>query len=101
MIVQRVNIKGRLVWVTQVTRGGTIVAACDPLGLTLEADDMEELRPMIAETLHFLLLDLFQEGDMEGFLRAHGWSLSTPVARTTSGEMPRFDVPFELRQAHA
>lgn len=93
--MQVVHINAKLDWQCVRTPRGMVVAACDPLAITLEADDEYELNSLINETLQELFRDLLEEGEFEKFLRDRGWTPSTTVA---PGVPVRFDVPFRIVQ---
>lgn len=92
-----IHIKAQLAWSRKRLQSGAWIAVCDALGLTVEANDEAELRSMIAETHHFLFLDLFQDGELDRFLRDRGWATSTPMPAPSPESGVRFEVPFELR----
>lgn len=72
------------------------VGVCQPLNLNAVGETWIEFQECANDALATLLLDLFQSGEFEGFLRANGWSASSiPEPGTT----PRFDVPFDVRRA--
>ena len=97
--VATITIQANLVWAVTRTTRGTLVAFCDPLGLTVEADDDVELRSLIAEAQHVLLIDLFEDGELPRFLLDRGWTPNRPlpVASPEGGVM--FDVPFRVEPA--
>ncbi len=84
-----------------IRRGrGPLVAFCDALGLTVEADNQEELRSVIAEAQHVLMLDLLEDGELPRFLSDRGWTPSVPLPSKAPKMGVRFDVPFTVAPAH-
>ena len=68
------------------------IAACDELGLTVEADDFEDLGGLIAEAMNALLSDLIEnEEGFHKFLRARGWHL---VGEQAIGDPRAADFAF-------
>jgi hypothetical protein len=102
MSTVKIQINANLEWQLERTRRGRILAICEPLGLTLEADSQEEALSLINEGLHYFFLDHLAEGTLEKFLMSKGWRASTPLPlHYTPGDVVTFDVPFSLRQLHA
>jgi nicotinate-nucleotide pyrophosphorylase len=91
-----VHIKAKNVrWtMTKNRKSGRIVAVCDALNLTLEADTEDELRSLIPEAIHVLMLDLFEDDELSKFLKDRGWqALNLPERH--DGDIG-FDVPWQL-----
>jgi hypothetical protein len=61
-----------LPWQLERTRRDRLLATCEPLGLTLEADSEEEARSLIVEALQLFLEDHRAEGTLERFLASRG-----------------------------
>ncbi len=95
-----IHIQANLVWAGTRTARGTFVACCDPIGLTLEAEDESEMASMIAEAQHALLLDLFEDGELQKFLLDRGWKPTEPLPVQMPEGGVRFDVPFSVESAH-
>jgi hypothetical protein len=93
MNIVQVEGRGNLVWGVIRAKGGHWVGVCDPLGLTVQSDTWAKLMDDIAHTLNALLLDLFQEGELDRFLRDRGWKLVGPMP--SQPDEAWFDVPFE------
>lgn len=96
-----IQVQAQVVWACTATKRGTVVASCDPLGLTVEADSAQELPSVIAEAQHFLLVDLFEDGELPQFLTEHGWKPSHPLPLAMPEGGVKFDVPFRVEQAPA
>jgi hypothetical protein len=99
VMANTIQIQANIVWNVIRTGSGVLVGVCDPLGLTVEADDESELQSVIGEAHHCLFLDLFEEGELESFLRDHGWRTVGPVPAGLP-EGVKFDVPFKVVPAH-
>jgi hypothetical protein len=98
----KIHIDANLEWQLERTRRGRILAICEPLGLTLEADSQEEALSLINEGLHYFFLDHLAEGTLQKFLMSKGWKVTTPLPPNYDpGDAVTFDVPFSLRQLHA
>lgn len=96
----QINIQANLAWAVHRSEAGNLIAECEPLGLTLQAESDEELRSLIAEAQHVLFLDLLEDGELEGFLRRHGWTPSGPLPAKAEGVL--FSAPFTMvPQQHA
>jgi hypothetical protein len=95
-----IQIDAKLGWATKKLRSGAWIGVCDALGLTVEASNEQELRSMIEESISVLFADIFADGEMDQFLRSHGWMAKSPIPteiQTGIENGVRFDVPFELR----
>ena len=90
--VQLVKVDARVQWKMTQTRNGNYIAVCDPLRLTLEADNWADLMEDISITLDALLKDLLETNELNQFLLDHGWKLAGAIP--TRHEGIRFDVPF-------
>jgi hypothetical protein len=100
MQTMTIQIDANIAWGMKRLPSGGYIAVCDGLGLTVEAKDEPELRSMIEETLSILFLDIFSDGEMDQFLRSHGWMAKSPIPteiQTGIENGVQFDVPFELR----
>ncbi len=71
------------------------VAVCDPLALTVQGETWRALMESISDTLDLIFKDLLESGELDRFLKTHGWK---------RGEIPpkpakvRFDVPFVVNK---
>lgn len=100
MKTMTIQIKANIAWGMKRLSSGGYIGVCDALGLTVEGKDEQELRSMIEETLSVLFLDIFSDGEMEQFLRSHGWMARSPLPTEIQSGIEngvQFDVPFELR----
>lgn len=95
--VYLVQIEATIAWESYCDpRTGTYTAACRALNLNAVGDTFDELQACAKEAMQLLFEDLFETGELEGFLRTNGWR--------PRGELPatdkrvRFDVPFDWQQ---
>jgi hypothetical protein len=91
-VIVQIQTKAQILWGSVKTSRGSVVAACDSLGLTVEADDETELQSMIAEAQHCLFADLLEDGELHRFLQERGWAL--PQSLPEGGV--KFDAPFRI-----
>jgi hypothetical protein len=73
-----------------------IVGICDPLNLCLEADSEDELHSLIPEAIHLLMKDLFEDNELDKFLREKGWQAIGLPARP-DGDV-QFDIPWHIAE---
>jgi hypothetical protein len=93
-----VQIDAQLAW--QVAHNpieGRYIGVCKPLNLNAVGDTWVEFTECANEAMQLLFEDLFEQGELEAFLRNHGWSPRTPLPAVGHAR-PRFDVPFSLEQ---
>ncbi len=75
---------------------GGWIAACDPLSITTSGETWDDLWEDAAEAIQSMLTDLFEDGQLQQFLRENGWQLRDgPFPRQTAA-VPRFELPFTL-----
>lgn len=92
---QIVRIKAELVWhVVRDAESGEFVGVCPPLNLNAIGETFHEFLECASEVIGLLFADLFEDGELEAFLRQNGWSLIDKLP--TGGRTPSFDVPYEL-----
>ena len=102
MTTVQIQIDAELQWQLQRTRKGRILAVCEPLALTLEADSEEEAMSVIKEGLHYFFLEHWLEGTLQKFLQSKGWNVAGPLpTNPTPEDAVTFDIPISLRTAHA
>ena len=90
-----IKVESRLQWTAVHTASGVWVAECEPLGITMEGDSLDELHSVIGEACGELLADLFQDNELDEFLRTRGWS-ATNLPDGPAGEDVEFEVPWNL-----
>jgi predicted RNase H-like HicB family nuclease len=90
-----INVKANITWKScRDPESGHWLAECAPLGLVITAKTHTELAENAGEALDMLLNELLSSGDLEKFLREHGWSITQNIPQ----HVPvRFDVPFQLK----
>src|SRR5262245_3688363 len=88
------NVKWR---VARDPESGEYVGICDALNLNAAGDSWEEFQACANEAIELLFKNLYEENEVESFLRSQGWTLMGELPK--SGKAPRFDLPFgiELR----
>ncbi len=96
-----IQVQAQLVWAATRTKRNTLVASCDPIGLTVEADNEHELGSLIGEAIHVLMSDLLEDGELPQFLQQHGWRPNQPIPSRMPEGGVKFDVPFHVEHAHA
>lgn len=93
--VRRVNIQAIVQWRHRRSpTSSRYIAICDELNLCLEADSEDELRSLIPEAMHLLMVDLLADNEIDQYLREKGWQAMNLPARLEGNV--EFDVPFEL-----
>lgn len=93
--VRRVNIEAIVQWRHRRSpTSSRYIAICDELNLCLEADSEEELRSLIPEAMHLLMVDLLADNEIDQYLREKGWQAINLPARLEGNV--EFNVPFEL-----
>ena len=93
-----INIEGQVQWeIGRDGRSGDIVAVCKPLGMVMHGKDVLDLQTGINDSLNLLFRNLLRSGELEAFLRAHGWKAGQlPIAHSPEWEDANFNVPIEL-----
>jgi hypothetical protein len=92
-----VQIEGKLQWVYAVHREtGHFVGICEPLKLTVNADNPQEFHESIREGMDSFFRELLSTGDLHKFLRDQGWRAITPIPERRRGVY--FDVPLNTRR---
>jgi len=88
-------IQGKVQWNVSEQESGRFVAVCEPLGVALEGNDMNDLHACIREAIQLVMTDLLNSGQLESFLLARGWRPSH--ALPNPGQEPVFfEPPIEL-----
>lgn len=96
-----IAINAQVDWVVSRTGSSTWMGVCDALGLTLEGETEEELHSLVHEAQHHLFAGLFEDDELEMFLRDRGWT-KTGAMPTSPEDGLRFDVPTSfLARSHA
>ncbi|HWH04775.1 MAG TPA: hypothetical protein VN674_13870 [Gemmatimonadales bacterium] len=90
-----VQIEANLTWEVGRDESGTYIGICRPLNMNATGDTYAQFLEAANETTALLLADLFQENELETFLRKQGW---IPVPLPAPGTHVRFDVPFNVQR---
>ena len=69
------------------------VALCDVLGRSAAGDTWDRLCATIFELQQALFADLLMEGELEAFLKHHGWQTQTALLARVPEEGVTFDIP--------
>lgn len=96
MTTSFVRVKAKVDWTGFIDEANRHwIAECPSLKLVVEGDSWQDLMASIDETLDLMLKDLLQTGELDQFLRAHGWQLMQriPGSRTRF----RFDIPSTVK----
>lgn len=97
--VATVQIEANLNWeMTQDAETRTWVGRCSALNLNASGDTYFELLEAAAEAMQLLFQDLFEDDELDRFLRRNGWVPSMSVSREPGKRTPRFDVPFTTQR---
>lgn len=94
-VTRKIEIQGKVEWKWRRSPTSTrYIAVCDALNLCLEADSEAELKSLIPEAMHLLLVDLYADNEISQYLRDKGWRAANLPDRP-DGDV-QFHVPFEL-----
>jgi hypothetical protein len=93
---QLIRLDAKIRWAFVRDETGAWVGVCEALKLTACGDTWAQLCSVIEEIHNDLFIELLHEGQLEGFLRQHGWAPITPLPLSVPPEGVRFDVPVEL-----
>lgn len=95
MVSIEIHMQSKIQWIaTASEEPGVWVAHCDPLGISLTADSLDEMHSLIDEACQLLFLDLFQDNELDRFLAERGWESS--VAPTDDTDDVEFLVPWNM-----
>jgi hypothetical protein len=84
-----------LYWTLSRTARGRVLATCESLALTLEADSEEEAHSLVPESQDAFFLTLLRDGTLERFLHDRGWSLHPPPLPSSDADVT-FRAPFSM-----
>lgn len=94
-----VQIDANVAWqYAQDPKSGASIGICPDLNLNAIGDTWIELQEAIAETMNLLLTDLFENGELQAFLRQNGWQVHSG-SLPRPGKSVRFDVPLTVSRA--
>lgn len=92
-----IQIEANLPWNYTIDRESKRwVAVCQPLKLTIEAEDPQEFLETIRESMDGFFKELLSTGDLDRFLEDHGWRRLTPIPERRRELY--FDVPMSTRR---
>lgn len=92
-----IHIEANLPWNYTVDRKSNHwVAVCEPLKLTIEAENPEEFLETIREAMDGFFKELLSTGDLDRFLGDHGWRRLTRIPQSRRGLY--FDVPLSTHR---
>jgi predicted RNase H-like HicB family nuclease len=95
--VIQVRIDGTVPWLyAQDPESGTWIGICTPLNVTAVGDTYAELQAAFSETTALMFADLFEDGELEAFLRRHGWHVTGPLP--APGGAVQFDIPLNVNR---
>lgn len=93
-----VQVQGTVLWeYAQDAATKSWVGVCRPLNINAVGETWRELMDCAAEAMSLLFVDLLQTGELDAFLRHHGWSLASGTPPRT--EHVEFDMPFSFEKA--
>jgi len=91
-----VHIEAKLAWeVSRDPETQTWIGICRPLNLNAIGETWAEFHECANDAIALLLTTLLREGQLEIFLRRHGWVPSIVPPPTAN---VRWDVPFDVQQ---
>jgi hypothetical protein len=92
-----IRIDTQLAWqIARDPKSNRWVGVCSALAITAEAETWAKLTALLAEEVNELLLDLFNEGELQKFLPDRGWRPLIRIPGTMPREGLNFDVPMEI-----
>ena len=93
-----VQVEANLAWeVFQDPQSGRWIGVCRPLNLNAVGETWIEFQQNAAEAIQLLLTDLFEDGELDAFLRSNHWQPRTQLPAPGTA-VPRFDVPFTVER---
>lgn|SRR5574341_510639 len=88
-----VQIDGQVQWlVARDPKDGHWFGVCPLLNMNAAGDTWTEFQECASEAMQVLFEALLENGELEAFLRAHGWSHTPVPARGT----PKFEIPYGI-----
>ena len=92
----QIEIKANLQWAAiPGKKHGIWIGVCEALGLSIEADSLDELHSIIPESMHTLMIDLLQDNEFESYLREKGWT-ADGFERGQTQDGVNIHVPWQL-----
>jgi hypothetical protein len=91
-----VQIAAQLAWqVIHDPQSGQYIGVCPALNLNAAGDSWVEFQECANEAMQLLFADLFEDDELEAFLRRNGWQMLGDVP---PGRRPVFDIPANITQ---
>lgn len=95
--VVRVEIKASLSWeVARDPETQTWIGICRDLNLNAIGDTWAEFQAGANDAIALLLTQLLRHGQLEKFLRDHGWTPAVPLPARDA--RVHWDVPYQIKQ---
>lgn len=95
-----IHVNANLQWRAERGRGSDHwIGFCDALGISTEAESLDELHTLIPEAIHLLMVDLFEDNELDEFLHERGWSSN--VGDHADGNEVEIQVPWFMVTAGA
>lgn len=92
-----VTIRGEIPWTFALNPAtGLYIGFCEPLGLNADGETFHDLRECMEEATDLLFHALYEDDELDAFLREKGWELVE--GGVAPGAEPSFDVPFDQNQ---
>jgi predicted RNase H-like HicB family nuclease len=95
--VIQIEVKAQVQWRVGQSDAGNWIGVCEPLKMTMEGSTLDELQQNIHQSIQLLMEDLMETGELDAFLRDHGWRAIPGPQQHGSVE---FQVPYELLVRH-
>jgi len=92
--IVQIQVNGQVQWQVGRSSAGRWIGVCQPLGLTMEGDSLDDLFNNINESVQLLMEDLVETGEFDSFLRHRGWQ-AVPNGSQQQGPV-EFQVPIDL-----
>lgn len=93
----QVRIDAQIPWRAYLATDGQWVAECDPLGLTALGANWDALERTVGEIQNDLFLGLLRDGELDRFLKNHGWKSNAPIPkRLSKSRRVSMDVPRKI-----
>ena len=70
----RLRAKDTVECIAHSMESGKWLGECEPLGICIESDDLNDLYGQFREAIALLIRDLMEDGELDAFLKARGWT---------------------------
>ena len=96
MITVEINVQTTLEWAASPSKScNRWIAECEALGIAMEGETLDELHSLIDEACFALFHDLLNDGELDQFLRARGWT-AVNLPNGPVDDHVEFSVPWNL-----